>query len=98
MKIIGKAGPRTYIVEMGGFELIKLTGAESGHVDHFTVGTKFEVDEAFKFLRDLRVREDDVRRGVEAMTALGGMLGHALPSFIVSPPAPKEAPADGDLT
>lgn len=95
MKVIGKAGPRKYFVEVDGYELIQLSGQNNLRSEDILIGTEFKVHESYTFLAALRDRESDVARGVKAMTALGEMIGHGLPSFIASPPS-KEPTTDGD--
>lgn len=95
MKIIGKTGPSTYLVEAHGSDLAKLSGSSGISSDQWAIGTKLMVSESFFFLSQLRANEENVQKGVKAMSAIGEMLGQTLPSFVVSPPAKETAP-DGD--
>lgn len=93
MKIIGASSHSRYIVEVAGYELQALSGL-SVHPDQWKIGTEIEVMKSVHFLRDLRSKEEAVRNGVKAMTALGEMLSKGIPSFIVSPP--EEETVRGD--
>lgn len=95
MKIIGKSGPSTYLVEVHGSDLAKLSGSSGTSSDQWAIGTKLMISESYFFLSQLRANEENVKKGVKAMSAIGEMLGQTLPSFVVSPPAKETAP-DGD--
>jgi hypothetical protein len=96
MKVVASISPSRYLVEVSGYELQALSGLTT-HTENWKIGTDVEVMKSVGFLRDLRTKEEQVRVGVAAMSAIGEMLLQGLPTFIVCPPpAPEEETVRGD--